>query len=592
MSNNNIKMRDELLQVISAHKSNFVTIGIFSAVINLLMLTPAIYMLQVYDRVLGSSNEWTLLMLTLIVLGLYLLMGALEWIRSHVLIQIGTRFDMQLNQRIYNAAYANNLQSSVMPAGQVLNDLTTLRQFATGNAIFAIFDIPWFPVYLLIIFLFHPLLGLLALAGALVLMFIAWLSQYRSKTALALAGKLANKATQQASNQLRNAETIEAMGMLANIRQRWLLQHYGFLVQQNKGSEIVALFSAYAKYIRMALQSLVLGLGALLVIDGSMTSGMMIAGSILMGRVLLPIDQLIGAWKQWSPAKQAYDRLNLLLSTYPEPKVGMELPPPKGMLTIEQIVAAPPNITKPTLHTLNFTMNAGETLGIIGASGSGKSTLARLLVGIWQPLAGKIRLDGANLKQWDRGYLGNYIGYLPQDIQLFAGTISENICRFANVDASAVVEAAEMAGVHELILNLPQGYDTLLGDGGAGLSGGQRQRIALARALYRQPTLIVLDEPNANLDEAGDQALLEAIKRIKAAHKTLVLITHRSNVLSLTDKLLVLAEGQLKAYGNTLDVLKQLNADKKPTEAAVNKPKVSYAMGFSAMPSSKVNKGS
>lgn len=591
MSNNAIKIRDELLLVISAHKSNFVTIGIFSAVINLLMLTPAIYMLQVYDRVLASGNEWTLLMLTLIVLGLYLLMGALEWVRSSVLIQIGTRLDLQLNQRIYNAAYANNLQSYVMPAGQVLNDLTTLRQFATGNAIFAVFDIPWFPIYLLVIFLFHPLLGVLALTGALLLIMIAWLSQYRSKTALALAGELANKATQQASNQLRNAETIAAMGMLANLRQRWLLQHYGFLVQQNKGSEIVALFSAYAKYIRMALQSLVLGLGALLVIEGSMTSGMMIAGSILMGRVLLPIDQLIGAWKQWSPAKQAYDRLNLLLATYPEPRIGMQLPAPKGILKIENLVGAPPNITKPTLESINFNLDAGETLGIIGASGSGKSTLARLLVGIWQPLAGKISLDGADLKQWNREYLGNYIGYLPQDIQLFAGTISENICRFAEIDATAVVEAAEMAGVHELILNLPQGYDTLLGDGGAGLSGGQRQRIALARAIYRQPSVIVLDEPNANLDETGDEALLEAIKRIKAARKTLVLITHRGNVLSLTDKLLVLAEGRLKAYGSTIGVLKQLNEDKKSADITTKKTSISYNMGFSTTSSLKVGKG-
>lgn len=592
MSKKNIKVQDELLQAISKYKNSFWTLGVFSAVINLLMLTPAIYMLQVYDRVLASGNEWTLLMLTLMVIGLYVLMGALEWVRSHVLIQIGTRLDMRLNQRIYNAAFVNNLQSSAMPAGQSLNDLTTLRQFATGSAIFALFDVPWFPIYLLVIFLFHPLLGVLALIGALLLMFVAWLSQYLSKKSLAMAGQLANQATQQASNQLRNAETIAAMGMLANLRQRWLVQHCGFLVQQNKGSETVALFSACSKYIRMALQSLVLGLGALLVIEGAMTSGMMIAGSILMGRVLAPIDQLIGAWKQWSSARQAYDRLNLLLNTYPEPALGMELPAPLGLLTIEQLVGAPPNITKPTLHTLNFSINAGETLGIIGASGSGKSTLARLLVGIWQPLAGKVRLDGADLKQWDKTFLGSYVGYLPQDIQLFAGSVSENICRFGEVNANAVVEAAEMAGVHELILKLPEGYDTLLGDGGAGLSGGQRQRIALARALYQKPSLIVLDEPNANLDETGDQALLEAIKRIKAANKTLVLVTHRANVLSLTDKLLVLTEGQLKAFGTTLEVLKQLKEEKKPVDIVAVKPKLSYATGFGTIPSLAAGKES
>ena len=565
---------NEMLAALTAYKRAFFNIGLFSAVINLLMLAPALYMLQVYDRVLASGNEMTLLMLTLMILGLFGLMGALEWVRSQVVIRLGTQMDMRLNQRVYDAAFEAQLSTGSPAAGQALNDLTSLRQFATGNALFAFFDAPWFPVYLWVIFMFSPWLGLLALGGAVLLMLLAWLNQRVSQGPLKAASELSVEATQQASAHLRNAEAIEAMGMLGTLRGHWLAQHTAFLAQQNLASEKTASVGAWSKGVRLALQSLVLGLGALLAVQGQITAGMMIAGSILMGRVLSPIDQLIGVWKQWTSARLAYQRLESLLQAHPARPPRMALPVPRGELAVEQLSASAPGTRRATLSNLSFTLPAGQVLGVIGPSGCGKSTLARLLIGVWQPLAGKVRLDGAQLSQWDKQQLGPHLGYLPQDIQLFAGTIAQNIARFAQVDADKVLAAAQMAGVHSLILQMPEGYDTRLGDGGAGLSGGQKQRIGLARALYGLPALIVLDEPNANLDEAGEQALLQAIAQLKQLKRTLILITHKPNVLTLTDQLLILREGQLQAYGPTAKVL----AAPKP---AAPKPamNVSYRLG-------------
>ena len=568
---------NEMLAALTAYKRAFFNIGLFSAVINLLMLAPALYMLQVYDRVLASGNQMTLLMLTLMILGLFGLMGALEWVRSQVVIRLGTQMDMRLNQRVYDAAFEAQLRTGSPAAAQALNDLTSLRQFATGNALFAFFDAPWFPVYLFVIFMFSPWLGLLALGGAVLLMILAWVNQHVSQAPLKAASELSVQATQQASAHLRNAEAIEAMGMLDTLRGRWLAQHTAFLAQQNLASEKTATVSAWSKGVRLALQSLVLGLGALLAVQGQITAGMMIAGSILMGRVLSPIDQLIGVWKQWSSARLAYQRLEALLHSYPARAQRMALPAPRGELAVEQLSASAPGTRRATLANLSFTLPAGQVLGVIGPSGCGKSTLARLLIGVWQPLAGKVRLDGAELSQWDKHQLGPHLGYLPQDIQLFAGTIAQNIARFAEVDADKVLAAAQLAGVHQLILQLPEGYETRLGEGGAGLSGGQKQRIGLARALYGLPAVIVLDEPNSNLDEAGEQALLQAIAQLKQHKRTLILITHKPNVLTLTDQLLILREGQLQAFGPTAKVLGAPVAAKP----AAPKPSmnVSYRLG-------------
>ena len=568
---------NEMLAALTAYKRAFFNIGLFSAVINLLMLAPALYMLQVYDRVLASGNQMTLLMLTLMILGLFGLMGALEWVRSQVVIRLGTQMDMRLNQRVYDAAFEAQLRTGNPAAGQALNDLTSLRQFATGNALFAFFDAPWFPVYLFVIFMFNTWLGVFATAGAAVLIALACVNEVMTRKSLSQASVFSQQSSQLATSHLHNAETIQAMGMLGVLRKRWFNVHSRFLTEQNKASDTGAVIGSVSKTLRLCLQSLVLGLGALLVIQGDMSAGMMIAGSILMGRVLSPIDQLIAVWKQWSSAKLAYQRLDGLLREHPAVEENMALPAPKGHLSFEDVSAAPPGIRLPTLHHVSFSLVAGEVLGVLGASGSGKSTLARVLVGVWPTLAGTVRLDGADIHQWDRDQLGPYIGYLPQDIELFSGSIADNIARFRDADPQQVVAAARQAGVHEMILRLPNGYDTLLGDDGSGLSGGQKQRVALARALYGSPSLVVLDEPNSNLDAVGDAALTSAIAQLKAQGCTVVLVTHRSASLAQADKLLVLNEGRTQVFGPSAEVLKALTGAQQQQAAATGIPRTHQA---------------
>ncbi|MEC5344547.1 type I secretion system permease/ATPase [Brenneria populi] len=565
----------EIIGALAAYRQGFWGVGLFSAVINLLMLTPAIYMLQVYDRVLSSGNDMTLGMLTAMALGLFTLMGLLEWVRSAVVIRLGTQMDMRLNQRVYDAAFASQLQGQPTRAGQALNDLTALRQFATGNALFAFFDAPWFPVYLLVIFLLHPWLGMMALAGAAVLILLAWLNQRLTREPLKQAGRIAIQATTQANANLRHADAIEAMGMLSALRARWLSQHMRFLHQQNVASEKSAAVTALAKSLRLALQSLMLGLGALLAVAGDITPGMMIAGSILVGRVLSPIDQLIGVWKQWTQAQQAWQRLGALLEAHPARAAGMRLPEPQGRLQVEQLSAAPLHARAPVLHNLSFALEPGDILGIIGPSGSGKSTLARLLVATQPPLNGKVRLDGADMHLWDKDDLGRFIGYLPQDVQLFAGTIAENIARFGQPDAEQVVAAARLAGVHDLILRLPQGYDTPLGENGSGLSGGQKQRVALARAVYGRPKLTVLDEPNASLDEEGEKALLAAISQLKENGATQILITHKPALLGSANKLLALRDGQIRFFGPPEKLQQEMKKKNAPPASGAFAPGLS-----------------
>lgn len=539
-------------------KSTLISVGCFTALINILMLVPSIYMLQVYDRVLTSQNETTLWMLTLMVVGFFAYMGVLEAVRSFIVIRLGHRLEQRFNLNIYRAAFERNLRQGDGAAGQALNDMTQVRQFVTGPALFAFFDAPWFPVYLAVIFLFNVWLGVLASAGALLLVLLAVLNERLTQRPLAEASNLQQQSSSLAGSQLLNAESIQAMGMLGALRQRWFALHGRFLELQNRASDTSAVITATSKSLRLCLQSLVLGLGALLVIEGQMTPGMMIAGSILMGRVLAPIDQLIAVWKQWSGAQLAYKRLETLLQEHPEPPVPMSLPAPDGQLSIEQVSGGPPGRRVATVQQVSFALAPGEVLGVLGASGSGKSTLARLLVGVWQPLAGHVRLDGAELSQWDRDALGPHIGYLPQSIELLRGSIAENIARFGELDGHKVVEAARLAGVHELILRLPQGYDTRLGEGGGDLSGGQKQRIALARALYGSPCLIVLDEPNSNLDSLGEAALANAIVQLKALGRTVVLVTHRSAALAQADKLLVMNDGRVQAFGPARDILQAL----------------------------------
>ncbi|MBQ5940441.1 MULTISPECIES: type I secretion system permease/ATPase [unclassified Massilia] len=561
--------KTEIGRVLLAFKRTFWTIGTFSAIINLLMLVPSIYMLQVYDRVLASRNEITLLMLTLLMLGAFLFMGALETIRAFVLVRVGARFDMMLNKRIYTASFEQSLKQAGANGGQALNDLTSLRQFLTGNALFAFFDAPWFPIYLIVIFFFEPTLGLFALGGTIILVALAYINERVTKKPLSEANTMAIAASTLATNNLRNAEVIESMGMLPNLIGRWFKMHGKFLNLQADASQKAGVIGAATKFVQTALQSLVLGFGALLVLENRITPGMMIAASILVGRTLQPVQQVIAVWKSVSTVRSAYERLTKLLEANPAREAGMALPRPQGVLTVEGVTAAPPGMRNPIVKNVSFGIQPGDVLGVIGPSGSGKSTLARLLVGVWPAMMGKVRLDGADVHHWNKAELGPYLGYLPQDIELFGGTVSENIARFGEVDAEKVVEAAKRAGVHDLILHFPEGYDTKLGDGGAGLSGGQKQRIGLARAMYGDPSLIVLDEPNSNLDDAGEQALVAAIADLRQRGKTIVLITHRPSAIGVTTKLLLMREGSVHMFGPTQQVLAALaEANTKAMQAA------------------------
>jgi ATP-binding cassette subfamily C exporter for protease/lipase len=557
-----------LIMALGDYKSILISVGCFTALINILMLVPSIYMLQVYDRVLSSHNEATLAMLSLMVVGFFVFIGLLEIIRSFIVIRIGSQLERRFNLRVYQAAFERNLFRGEGNAGQSLGDLTHIRQFVTGPALFAFFDAPWFPVYLFVIYLFNVWLGVFATAGAVLLIGLAFLNEAMTKKPLGEAAVFSQKSSQMATSHLHNAETIQAMGMLGALRHRWFQVHSRFLGLQNQASDTGAVISSLSKTLRLCLQSLVLGLGALLVIKGDMTAGMMIAGSILMGRVLSPIDQLIAVWKQWSGAKLAYRRLDALLQAFPPSDDAMALPAPKGQITFEQVSAGPPGQRGATLHLVSFQLGSGEVLGVLGASGSGKSTLARVLVGVWPTLGGTVRLDGADIHRWNRDELGPYIGYLPQNIELFSGSIAQNIARFREADPQKVVEAAHQAGVHDLILRLPQGYDTVLGEDGCGLSGGQKQRVALARALYGKPRLVVLDEPNSNLDTVGEAALAGAIAQMKAQGTSVILVTHRSSALAQADKLLVLNDGRLQAFGPSQDVLKALAGaqEQKPAQ--------------------------
>jgi ATP-binding cassette subfamily C exporter for protease/lipase len=558
MKNKLFTKKNEIEQALLGFKSTFWTVGSFSAISNLLMLVPSLYMLQVYDRVLQSRNEITLLMLTLMMLGAYLLMGALELIRSFVLVRVGARFDMTLNKRVYTAAFEQNLKQAGANAGQALQDLTSLRQFLTGNALFAFFDAPWFPVYLIVIFMFEPSLGIFALVGTAILIVLAYVNERVTRQPLAEANAMAIASSTLATNNLRNAEVIESMGMLPNLMNRWFKLHGRFLKLQADASEKAGKIGAATKFVQVSLQSLVLGFGALLVLENKITGGMMIAASILVGRALAPVQQLIAVWKSWSSTRSAYERLAKLLEMNPARDAGMPLPKPEGALSVEGVTAAPPGAKNAVVKGLSFAIAPGDVLGIIGPSGSGKSTLARLLVGVWPAAVGKVRLDGADIYAWNKGELGPHVGYLPQDIELFGGTVSENIARFGEIDSDKVVLAAKRAGVHDMILHMPDGYDTKLGDGGAGLSGGQKQRLGLARAMYGDPSLIVLDEPNSNLDDIGEMALVQAVRDLRQRGKTIVLITHRTSAISATNKLLLMRDGAGQMFGPTDQVLAAL----------------------------------
>ena len=549
---------NELILAVRAHRTALLGVTLFSGVINLLYLTPSIYMLQVYDRVLASRSEFTLVVLTLLIIGLYALMAFLENFRSAVLIRVGNALDEVLSKRVFTAAFERNLRMGSGNAAQAMSDLTQLRQFATSNGLFAFLDAPWFPIYLIVIYFFHPWLGAFSLVAAILLAAMTVISDRSSKAPLAESNQAAIAANQYVNSNLRNAEVIEAMGMLPNLMRRWYQLQSKMLERQSFASDRAGTTVAVTKMIRLTLQSGILGFGAYLVLEGQATAGIMIAASILMGRALAPVELLIGSWKGFVGAKASYQRLVELLNEHPVREIGMSLPRPRGVLVAENVYVTPPRAQAAVLKGLNFSFGPGEIIGIIGPSASGKSTLARAMVGIWPAQVGKVRLDGVDIFQWNKFEVGPAIGYLPQDVELFDGSLAENICRFGDVDSEKVIAAAQACGLHDMILHFPKGYDTRIGEAGGALSGGQRQRIALARAIYDTPAFIVLDEPNSNLDDLGEAALVNAVLEMKRRGSTVVLITHRTSVLRAVDKLMLLRDGQVQMFGPRDEVLNAL----------------------------------
>lgn len=548
----------ELEEALKACKGGFISAGVFSLFINLLMLVPAIYMLQVYDRALGSRSVETLVMLTVILVLLFITLALLQMVRSAILVRVGNRIDQSMNQKIFSAMFRQAIDRPERENAQPLSDLTTLRQYLTGQGPIAFFDGPWLPIYIAVLFVFHVWFGVAAIIASLILIALAWGNEKWTGKRLAMAGQANIQSSQYAASCLRNAEVVHAMGMENNLRSRWLTRHLVFLGNQADASDRAGILSNASKTLRMLFQSLMLGLGAYLAIEQEITSGMVIAGSILMGRALAPLDLMIGSWKGFSSARSSYQRLNDLFEKYRSQNTGMPLPPPEGQLSAESMVVVPPGAAATALSGVGFSLDKGEMLAIVGPSAAGKSTLARAVLGIWPLVNGTVRLDGADIHQWDKTELGPYVGYLPQDIELFEGSISENICRFGTLEPEKVVEAAKLAGVHELILGLPQGYDTQIAVVGGVLSGGQRQRIGLARAVYGSPRLIVLDEPNSNLDDQGEQALLSALEQLKVRGVTVILISHRKPILRLVDKMLVLSGGRTVAFGMRDEIMRGL----------------------------------
>lgn len=580
---------NNLQSALKACRGSFLSVGFFSFFVNTLMLVPTFYMIQVSGRVVPSSSTSTLLMLTLILTVLMITLGSLEWVRSRIMVRVSNRLDVFLSRDVFRASFRKALSSGGMDASaQSLNDLTSLRQFLTGNGLFAVFDAPWLPAYIAVMFLFHPWFGWMTAGSAVVLVTLAYLTHRYTTNTLAEANRQNIAANLQTTKNLRNAEVIESMGMLDTLMGRWAIRQRRVLVLQSAASDKGGVITSISKTFRLWAQSMMLAAGAYLVITHEINPGLMMAGSLLLGRALAPVDQLIGSWKGFVAARVQYQRLNDTLDKLNAEPARMALPDPEGHIQVENLVVAPPGAKAAVIRNISFVTPAGSVVGIVGPSAAGKSTLARALLGIWPSQNGTVRLDGADISAWDKQKLGPHLGYLPQDIELFEGSISDNVARFGKVDPEQVVLAARIAGVHEMILQLPNGYDTVIGSDGVNLSGGQRQRIGLARAVYGSPRLIVLDEPNSNLDEVGERALGVALQKIKETGATVFIISHRPNILSRLDRIMVLNAGTISLYGARDQVIAQLAQQQAKAQAPAQgeaQPKVAPAAGGAIQPS-------
>lgn len=550
---------DELRGALNESRAAFVAIGIFSFFVNLLVLTGSIYSLQIYDRVLTSRSEPTLVVLTMLLIAFYAIMGVLDHMRGRIAARIGARFQAKMEMRVFRIAIDRTmLASQGINASTALRDLDSVQRTLASPAVFSVFDIPWTPVFVVIIFIFHPLMGVVGIAGGLILVALTWLNQNGTKADQEKAFNTTRLSEEMTTTLQREADTVRALGMRGSTAVRWKDLREGALLSNIHYSDQNGFYSTTSRQFRIFLQSAILGVGAWLAIQGHISSGAMLASSIIIGRALSPIEQLIAQWALIQRAMQGWKGLSALLDRVPPEPFRTTLPKPRAILEVQNISVVPPGERMPTLRNLSFELKPGQALGVIGQSGSGKSTLARVLTGVWPIQAGRVRLDGASIEQYGVDDLANYVGYLPQDVALFEGTIAENIARLQlEPDSDRVVAAAQKAAAHDLVLRLPNGYDTKLPAAGQRLSGGQKQRIGLARALYGDPVLLVLDEPNANLDAEGSMALNIAIRNAKKEGRSVVIMAHRPAAIEECDLILILEGGNRVAFGPRDEVLKQ-----------------------------------
>jgi len=561
--------RSELTRILGSFHREFLAVGIFSLVINLLHLAPTLYLIQVLDRVLKSKSLLTLATLTLITLFLFVVAAFAEWVRTRLLVRAGARLDERLSRRVFHASFEQQRHNAKAPAGRAFADLTDLRQFLTGVGIHAFFDAPWVPIYIAVLFVVHPFLGWTGILFVLIQVGMIVLAQRMTAPSSGNLSQAQGRANGYLQGKLRNAEVVESMGMLGNLRNRWQTRHARFLQIHAVNGQRGHTVSAWSKYVKGSLQSLSLAAGAVLVVRGELGPGSMIAANLLLGRALAPIDQVVAGWRSWVSARQAFFRLETLLEDHPEPPDELPRVPPTGDVGLRAVRAWAEQRAEPILKGVDLQLQPGTVTVIQGPSGSGKSTLARVLLGIWPGrIEGEVLLDGLPLKTWDREQIGPLIGYLPQDIELLDGTVAENIARFGEVSSPAVIEAARCVGLHDTLLRLPAGYDTpILAQGGL-LSGGQRQRLGLARAVHGWPRLIVLDEPNANLDDVGEAALARAVHTLRERGSTVVMISHRPSALELADQLVVMQEGRVVHAGPRDQVLARLRDNTPPIDPA------------------------
>ena len=548
-----------LNHAVSAARSALIPAGIFSLFINMLALVSPLYMLQVYDRVLSSRNLMTLLFLTIIAVFLYLVYGSLEGLRSRVLVRGGARFENVLRTPLFETTFAAMLgRKSGTVEAQPFRDADMVREFVTGSAMLAFFDLPWVPLFIAASFLLHPIFGWLAVGSGILTLIFTIINEYSTTKLLHRATQASISAHADVSATLRNSEVMRAMGMTPGLKDRWAERRDEQIVWQAVASDRGSALMAGLKSFRQIVQVLILGVGGYLVLEGELSAGGIVAASIIVGRALAPIELAVSQWKVFQGARGAWGRLQDLFRQIPQNQLRMPLPAPKGDIRVEQIVAAAPGERTPILRGVSFQIEKGDALAVIGPSAAGKSSLIRVLLGVWPAHAGTVRFDGFEVNHWNPNDLGPHIGYLPQDVELFAGTVAQNIARFREAEHGDVISAAELAGVHEMVQHMPNGYDTQIGEGGHALSGGQRQRVGLARALFGKPAIVVLDEPNANLDSTGESALVAAIRYLKQAGSTVIFVTHKTNMLTLADKVLLMEQGAVRLYGERDEVLAKI----------------------------------